>query len=224
MIDRKVKRRIMIRALAVMLVILAAGLVSTGAIAYWTDSINTTSTVETLDIGIEYEDDQLSLSKASAFLPGEISEFSFKVMNVGSISADIKPVITVISDAPMNVGGSEYKLCDEDGNDMGDEYEAAYFNGEEEVEAQQGTEYDKVIYTRKTYNTLYGSVHKDETLDKDNESGSLINEKQFTCHLMLSEASDNSFMNVTAEVSVDTYAIQHSYSEGAINEMAPGQA
>ena len=184
MIDRKVKRRIMIRALAVMLVILAAGLVSTGAIAYWTDSINTTSTVETLDIGIEYEDDQLSLSKASAFLPGEISEFSFKVMNVGSISADIKPVITVISDAPMSVGGSEYKLCD----------------------------------------ALYGSVHKDETLDKDNESGSLINEKQFTCHLMLSEASDNSFMNVTAEVSVDTYAIQHRYSEGAINEMAPGQA
>lgn len=224
MTDNKVKRSTMIRALAAMLVVLAVGLASTGAIAYWTDSINATATVETLDIGIEYEDDQLSLSKASAFLPGEISEFSFRVMNVGSISADIKPVITVISDAPMSVGGSEYKLCDEYGNDVGDEYEAVYFSGEEEVEAQQGTEYDKVVYTRKTYNTLHGSIHKDETLDKDTESGTLINEKEFICHLMLSEACDNDFMNVTAEVSVDTYAVQHRYSEGVINEMAPGQA
>ena len=218
------KNRILKTAVIFLILIPVVYFASTAAVAYWTDSISMQSSVSSLDIGIEYEEDALSIGKADSFLPGEMSDFSFKVVNTGSISADIRPVITVMTDVPMTIGGSEYVLCDENGEDISDEYEVSYYINEEEVDAASGEEFDKAVYSRKIQNTLHGSVHKDESLDLDTESGSLINEKQFICYLKLSENSGNEFMGASAEISVDTYAVQHRFSEGAVDEVQQDKA
>ena len=83
----------------------------------------------------------------------------------------------------------------------------------------EGTAYDRAVYSRKTVNTLYGNVHKDETLDLDAESGALINEREFLYQLKLSEDCGNEFMGSGAEVSVDTLAVQHRFSENRTGEL-----
>ena len=210
-----IRKGIGIKAISVLL--LATGGVIAAALsagALWTDNIGMEASVSALDIGIEYGEQGLLFDKSDDFMPGEMATLSFVVKNSGSISADIKPVITIRSDKKMRLGISEYYLCDENGDLLDKEYDISYFNGEDRIDAAHGVEYDRAEYERKTQNTLYGSRQSDEELDLDEESGSLINEKAYQCRIRLSEECDNGFMGSRAELSIDTYAIQHRFSEG----------
>ena len=205
---------------AMLLAAAAAGIygISTAASAFWTDNIDTGSTVAALEIGIEYEEGELKIEDGDGFLPGDMKSFDFKVRNTGDISADIRPVITISCDTTMTIGGAEYLLCNDEGELLKD-HDVTYYLSGREVGDMEGTAYDRAVYSRKAVNTLYGNVHKDETLDLDAESGALINEREFLYQLKLSEDCGNEFMGSGAEVSVDTLAVQHRFSENRTGEL-----
>ena len=213
-INRNLIKKVLLLAAA------AAGIygISTAASAFWTDNIDTGSTVAALEIGIEYEEGELEIEDGDGFLPGDMKPFDFKVRNTGDISADIRPVITISCDTVMSIGGSEYLLCDEAGSPV-DVYYISYYLSGREVGDMEGTAYDRAVYSRKTANTLYGNVHKDEVLDMDEESGALINEREFMYQLKLSEECGNEFMGSGAEIVVDTLAVQHRFSEDRTGEL-----
>ena len=184
------------------------------SLAYWTDRVETTASVGTLSIGIDYGDEAIQLLGDGKLLPGDVVPFTFEVKNSGQISADIRPVIQISSSAPMQKDKTGYHLVTKDGADASDQFELAFRNGETPVENPETETYDTIQFTSKEAVTLAGSVQNDPEEDKDEASGKVLHEKEFTYYLKLHEKSDNAFMGSTAELQVSTYAIQHRNTEG----------
>ena len=211
---------IKIRWIRTMVIVLTASVVicvaSVGASAYWTDGIEGDSIVSALNLSIAYADPGVEIEEGDSLLPGDERDMSFIVENTGEISADVRPVISIGSESDMSIGGSEYLLLDRSGQRLMD-YDVEYYHGEELVEPLEGNVYDKAVYTKKTGNTLFGSRHRDEEQDMDTESGGLINEKEYSFVIRLSENSGNDFMDASARIEVDTIAVQHRFSDGIIN-------
>lgn len=198
----------------------AAGVLAAGAVfsmAYWTDETKLGANVSALDIGIEYETGELDLLGADQFLPGDRSPLDFKVRNRGGVSVDIKPVIRIHTSKPVT-GAAGYRLVSETGEELSDFYDTAYFNGEKEVKTPETKSYDTVTYTAKQFTTLAGSVQNDAALDRDEASDAVITEKEYQCFLELLGDTGNEFMNTTAEVEVNTHAIQHRNTESVRDE------
>lgn len=184
------------------------------ALAYWTDHIEASASVGTLNIGISYGEGKPLLPEELSMLPGDIVPFTFLVQNSGQISADVKPVISLHSEKPMQLNASCYEMVTEDGAGPDSQFEASYWNGETAVSDPANETFHTIRYTAKNPVTLAGSVQNDAVLDRDERSGQLLHEQTYTCYLKLHEQTSNELMGSKLEVKVDTYAIQHRNTEG----------
>lgn len=183
-------------------------LLATAAVsaAYWTDKIEIKTSVDAMNIGIEYHDNAISLKdNKTTFQPGESREFGFTVDNTGSISVDIKPVITLSADKPMTKNGSVFKIVDSEGKEL-EGFTAEYFDeGGNVVDGDNNAAFTKVRYMLDNQITLAGSAQKDAVQREVNES------QAFTYYLKLAETTGNEFVNAHATMDVSTYAIQHRF-------------
>lgn len=195
--------------------IIAAG--AAVSAAYWTDETKLSTTVNALDIGIAYAEEQLTVSHADQFLPGDRSPLSFSVQNRGAVSVDIKPVIKIHTSEPVKMGEG-YQLTSDTGETLNETFDVTYYNGDKENKTPQQKPFDTVVYTAKAFTTLAGSVQQDESLDRDEASGKMLTEKPYQYALELQGTTGNGFMNADAQVEVSTHAIQHRNTEGIRND------
>ena len=182
-------------------------LLATAAVsaAYWTDKIQINTSVDAMNIGIAYHEYAISLKdNKTTFQPGESREFGFTVDNTGSISVDIKPVITLSVDKPMMKNGSVFKLVDVSGAEL-EGFTAEYFDAGGNVVDGDNAAFTKVRYMLDNQITLAGSAQKDADLGEVNAS------QAFTYYLKLAETTGNEFVNAHATMDVSTYAIQHRF-------------
>ncbi len=199
--------------IAISMALIAAVSIGTASMAFWTERIDLSNNIGTLDIGIKYNEEALSIAGNEAFVPGQKSDINFSVSNTGKTSVDIKPVISIKSDKNMTIGGSEFMLVNSSGVKAEDEFDIEYFLKDEKVGDSKGTVFDTAVYTASKGTTLAGSIQKDPELDKDSNEGILISSKDFSTALKLNEASDVAFMDAAAEVKIKTYAVQHRNTE-----------
>ncbi|MDO4439353.1 MAG: hypothetical protein Q4B86_07960 [Eubacteriales bacterium] len=193
--------------------LIAVASIGIASMAYWTERIDLSSNIGTLDIGIQYDEEALNIAGNEAFVPGQKSDINFSVSNTGKTSVDIKPVISIKSDKNMTIGGSEFMLVNNNDTKAIEEFEIEYFLNDVKVANSNGTAFNKAVYTAKRGITLAGSIQKDPELDKDVNEGKIITTKAFSTALKLSESSDVGFMGAAAEVQIKTYAMQHRNTE-----------
>lgn len=193
---------------------LALTAIAGAALAYWTDHIEASASVGTLDLEIRYGEEGLPLPEGISMLPGDVVPIRFLVKNSGQVSSDVKPVVRLHTEKPMRLNGSCYQLVTEDGSSSDPNYEVSYRNGATEVSDPSNEAFDTVCYTARQAVTLVGSVQNDTVLDRDESSGQLLAEQAYTCYLKLNEHTGNEFMGTRLDLQVDTYAIQHRNTEG----------
>lgn len=209
-IKNKLSKKMVI---TISIALLAVASVGTASMAYWTERVDLSNNIGTLDIGIKYNEEALNIAGNEAFVPGQKSDFNFTVTNTGKTSVDIKPVISIKSDKNMTIGGSEFMLVNSSGLKAEDEFDIEYYLNDAKVADTKGTVFNTAVYTSSKGTTLAGSIQKDPVLDKDAVAGKLISSKEFSTALKLNEDSDVSFMDAAAEVKIKTYAVQHRNTE-----------
>ena len=186
----------------------AVGIIGTAAAssAYWTDMISLEQEVSAMTIGVKYDSQSLGLNNADAYLPGESRDLSFKVINSGDISVDIKPVITITSSKDMKKGGSEFIIADASGNEIEDYTKTCYTESGTALSSDNvdsGSAYRKIEYRLTDEKTLAGSRQKEAS------EGETSAEQQFGYKLVMSKNTGNDYKGAIASVDVSTYAIQH---------------
>lgn len=174
--------------------------------AFWTDKISLNQEVSSMTVGIKYDADTLKLDNSTPYLPGDSRNFTFKVVNTGDISVDIKPVIKLTASNDMVKGASEFIIADTAGNEITD-YKKTYYDKDGAKVADSaissGGKFRTVEYELSQEKTLAGSKQKESTKG-ENET-----EKQYSYALKMTENTGNDFKNTTASLDVSTYAIQH---------------